>query len=152
VRRISGFTVMLAALVALLVVFVTILGLSLLPPHSTSTHRNTFSLPEALPTGTMNASNPGGCGANRSDFLSFPAHARLYYYVSVNESDARVNYWILGVSSPPEAGTVTSGNEFGGDIELEAVGATIQFVFQGCGSTFTVPLGFWGNYTLPSAS
>lgn len=151
VKRVSGFTVMLATLVALLVVFVTILGLFLLPTHSSTTRRLTFSLPTELPTASINASNPAGCGANRSDFLSFPARSNLYYYVTVNESEARVNYWVLRVNATPVTSTVSYGNESRGNLVVGDAGATIQFMFQGCGSTPTVPLGFWGNFTLSSS-
>lgn len=151
-RKVSGFTVMLATLAALLAVVATILGLSLLPTHSMTTHRNGFGLPAELPTAPINASNPYGCGANRSDFFSLPADSRLYYYVTVNASDARINYWVLGVNATPRATTVLFGVESSGNVHLTGVGATLQFVFQGCGSTRTVPLGFWGNFTLPSSA
>ena len=150
-KRVPGLTVLLVVLAAVLVVFVTLLVLALVPPHATTTLRNTFSLPAKLPTASINASNPYGCGGNRSDFLSLPAYSMLYYYVTVNQSGAHVNYWVLGAGAAPGTNTVSYGNESRGHFGLSRAGATIQFVFQGCGTTTTVPLGFWGNFTLPSS-
>ena len=142
---------MIAILVAVLVVVVSILVLAVLTAHSSSVRKDTFSLPATLPTAAITASNPGGCGANRTDFLSFPAHATLYYYVSVNESGDRVNYWTSVGTMTGTKTTVTFGSPSSGNVTLGVTGVTFQFTFQGCGPSPTVPLGFWGNYTLPSS-
>lgn len=151
-RKVSWILVALAALATALVIVATILGLSLFPTRASTTLQSTFRLPAELPTASVNASNPHGCGANRSDFLSLPAHSFLTYYVTVNESGAQVLYWVLGPGASPGSNIVSYGNESRGHIELGAAAATLQFVFQGCSSAPTVPLGFWGNFTWPRGS
>ena len=149
----SLFTVAIIAIFAVVIALLTVLAIGLYLPKSSSvsTPKTTFDLPGRLATAPMNSTNPYGCGPNMTDFFTFPAHSFLVYYVSDNASGSRVDYWTLGIGPPSPVTIVRYGNLSAGKIPVGSTSATIEFLFQGCGTTPTVPLGFWGNYTLPGS-
>jgi len=149
--RLSRFHLAVIAIVVAAAVLTGLAVILMLPGHSTEITRTTFDLSRTLPTGTINATNPLGCGMNETDFLSLPASAVVHYYVTVNQSGDRAHLWVTGEGSPANV-TITYGNETQSSFTVGGVVATVTFVFQGCGPTANVPLGFWGDYSVSHSS
>lgn len=149
--RLSWFGLAVLAIVVAVAVLTGLAVILLLPGHSTEITRTTFDLSRNLPTGTVNASNPLGCGVNQTDFVSFPASAVVHYYLTVNQSADRAHLWLTG-EGPPTNETILYGNATQGAFTVGNVASTATFVFQGCGPTPLVPLGFWGDYTVTHSS
>jgi hypothetical protein len=104
-----------------------------------------FSYTENLPTGTIAYNGQLDCGSNVTLNLTLPSNAVLYYNLSVNTSGGSANVWEIGAglhafTAVPYGGTTE------GTIGLGATGGTLEFFFQGCGSTPTVVLAFWGYF------
>ncbi|MFZ0829693.1 MAG: hypothetical protein WCB18_03130 [Thermoplasmata archaeon] len=107
-----------------------------------------FNLSRTLPTGTTSFNGQLGCGPNVTVREVFPSNGIVRYWITQNETGASVNIWTDSVGiqgfmntgyGGVSAGSFTSGN------------GVYTFVFQACGSTPTVSLGFWGgtNYSTP---
>jgi len=117
-----------------------------------------FNLSRTLPTGTNFFNGQTGCGPNETVREAFPANGVIAYWITQNATDASVNIWgsSLSVSSFPFMGSfgwssffLSTGSPGGSSGSMSS--GEYTFVFQACGSTPTVSLGFWGvtNYSAP---
>jgi hypothetical protein len=98
-----------------------------------------FDLSQTLPTGTGYSNAQVGCGPNVTVVYSFPTNGLVTYNMAQNQTGATVNIWASsasvdffdGTGSGHIAGTFSSGK--------------YTFVFQACGPSASVSLGFWGT-------
>ncbi len=109
-----------------------------------------FNLSRSLPTGTAYSNGQFGCGPTVTVRGNFPANGQVSYWITQHESGASVN---INITSDSGGGytflnTGSGGHEHG---NFPSGDGRFTFVFQACGPTPTVPLGFWGvtNYSAP---
>jgi hypothetical protein len=145
----SKFVWAMVAIAAVAIALLVFLAAALYLPGSSHKYSGTrFSLPGTLATLPVNASNPDGCGTNHTDYLSLSAHSWVAYQVSVNATGDTVRFWVVGGSGSGGPTLVEYGHVSPGTMRLGSSNVTVSFVFQGCGTSASVPYGFWGNYTL----
>ncbi len=105
-----------------------------------------FDLSRTLPTGTASFNGQSGCGPNETVRESFPSNGIVSYWITQNGSDGSVN-----IQGTYASGSFFMSTGFGGISQGSFPGGAYTFVFQACGPTPTVSLGFWGvtNYSAP---
>jgi hypothetical protein len=105
-----------------------------------------FDLSRTLPTGTATSNGQLDCGPNVTVQQGFPESGTVWYWITLNGTGVSVNIWGTSSSSYIFFSTGSPGYSQG-----TLPGGSYTFVFQACGSTPTVALGFWGytNYTAP---
>jgi hypothetical protein len=105
-----------------------------------------FDLSRTLSTGTTTSDGQANCGPNETIRVSFPSDGIVSFWMAQNLTNASVNLWTY---SDWSYAFVTLGP--GGSLNGTFSSDDYTFVFQACGSTPTVSLGFWGitNYLVP---
>lgn len=136
---------LLVALVAAVAIAVTLVILLLVPVVPRT---GTFDLSQTLPTGSSAFNGQIDCGSNVTVAAVFPSDAIVSYRITQNESHASVNIWMLGGGV-----SLFENSGYGGSISgnFTSGNGHFSFVFQACGPTPTVSLGFWGSthYSVP---
>jgi len=105
-----------------------------------------FNLSQTLPTGTTHSNGQTGCGSNVTVQETFPADGMVSYRITQNQTNASVNLWTYSDWGSSFV-NIGYGSGTNGSFSSDAY----TFVFQACGSTPTVSIGFWGvtNYWVP---
>lgn len=134
--------VVVVAIAVAVIVAVALLLFS--PSHSAGAPSSVFNFSQNLPTGTTTSNGQQDCGANESASLTVPVESTVFYNLTVNTSGGSANVWdIIGSSHGFQSVS------YRGMVHTELVvgisAEQIQFVFQGCGPSPTVALGFWGE-------
>lgn len=114
-------------------------------------HSQPFNLSRDLPTGTSSFNGQLGCGSNQTVPVVFPANGVVSFRITQNETGATVDIWMTSDTGGVYSFLNTGGGGGGEYGRFSSGDGRFTFVFQACGPTPTVVLGFWGetNYSAP---
>jgi hypothetical protein len=137
------------AIIAAIAVCASILfaAFALVTPGSEHPASRSFNFSQMLPTVATTASNPNGCGANVTEYLSVPLGGSLRYQGTVNQSSGYVNFWLTGTNGVNSYQNIGPQGTAGGEVGSGGVAVEYTLVFQGCDSSASgVSLVFSGTF------